>query len=84
MNRLDKAILVMSIIAIILSIWFGIIYAIEINNQRTTISKQKKQITELKAKNKQLKEDREELYNKYYYEKLQAEYFYYYNVDDAC
>lgn len=83
MNKLDKAILVVSFISIVLSIWFGIGYVIEIDEQRTTISKQKKQITELKAKNEQLKEDKEGLYNKYYYEKMQAEYWYYSCVNDA-
>lgn len=33
---------------------------------------------------KELNELNKKLYDKYYYEKIQAEYWYYYNIDDAC
>jgi cell shape-determining protein MreC len=49
-----------------------------VNQQdKTKIEKLKKQVEELKKEN-------EELEKKFNYEKLQAEYWYYYNVDDAC
>ena len=47
-------------------------------------NKLKNNIVKLKNDIKSLKQDKKELNSKYYYEKQQAEYWYYYNVDDAC
>lgn len=77
MKKIDKIVLAIAILSIIISAFL----VININNIKKN---QEKELIELKAKNEQLEKDKEELYNKYFYEKLQAEYWYYYNVTDAC
>lgn len=64
------------ITAIFLFVVFGVTYSI--NNEDS------RRVEKLEEQVETLQKEKKELQSKYEYEKERAEYWYYYNVDDAC
>lgn len=84
MDKTYKTILGLLTASLIFNILGAAAIAIEEDELETKIAKQDGTITQLEKQIKELKKENAELEEKYFYQKQTAEYWYYYNVDDAC
>lgn len=82
MNKEEKQII--SLIILTALVMLLAILSAQVTEQEKQIANQEGTITELKLQIEDLKTENAELEKKYFDEKQAAEYWYYYNVDDAC
>ena len=80
--KIEKGDLICGIIMAILLIIIAILTTDSINKEK--ITSQAKEITELKEQVEVLEKENKELEEKYLFEKQQAEYWYFFNVNDCC
>lgn len=84
MSKRDKTILMLLVAALIVNLLGAIGTVIKEDELEDKISEQRGIINQLEQQIEDLKQENAELEDKYFYEKQLAEYWYYYNVDDAC
>ena len=80
--KIEKGDLICWAIIAILAIITAIMVTDSIKDEQTT--SQAKEITELKEQVEVLEKENKELEAKYLFEKQQAEYWYFFNVNDCC
>lgn len=79
---MDKGDIIFLTIIAILTVVTAVAITDSIKEEEITI--QTEEITELKKQVNSLEKENKELEEKYLFEKQQAEYWYYFNVNDCC